>query len=68
MLVVPMTKSGRLQCVNVTHLPVAGCVSLFQSEVSDVWCWGLGIHYSPGIIDVGREKWYTLCFWEVFVS
>ena len=36
--------------------PVAGRVSLFQSEVSDVWRWGLGIHYSPGIIDVGHMR------------
>ena len=36
-------------------------VSLFQSEVSAVWCWGLGIHYSPGITDVDHVRNGTPC-------
>lgn len=59
-------KCGRLQCVHVTLIWLQEGVSLFQSEVSGVWCWGLGIHYSPGITDVSHvRKWYPLCFWEV---
>ena len=55
-------KCGRLQCVNVTRLPqLQEGVSLFQSEVSAVWCWGLGIHYSPGITDVSHVRNGTPC-------
>ena len=55
-------KCGRLQCVNVTRLPqLQEGVSLFQSEVLGTWCWGLGIHCSPGITDVGHVRSGTPC-------
>ena len=48
-------------CQCYSSSPVAGRVSLFQSEESGVWCWGLGIHYSPGITDVDHVRNGTPC-------
>lgn len=55
-------KCGRLQCSNVTHVPrLQEHVSFHQSEISGVWCWGVGRHYSPETTDVGHVRSGTPC-------
>ncbi|XP_058423906.1 disintegrin and metalloproteinase domain-containing protein 21-like [Diceros bicornis minor] len=53
---------GRLQCINVTHLPqLQEHVGFHQSLISGHLCFGVDSHRSTGATDVGHVRSGTLC-------
>uniref|UniRef100_A0A9L0RNL9 Disintegrin and metalloproteinase domain-containing protein 21-like n=1 Tax=Equus caballus TaxID=9796 RepID=A0A9L0RNL9_HORSE len=53
---------GRLQCINVTHLPqLQEHVALHQSLILDHLCFGVGSHRGTGTTDVGPVRDGSLC-------
>uniref|UniRef100_A0A8C3YL45 Disintegrin and metalloproteinase domain-containing protein 21 n=1 Tax=Catagonus wagneri TaxID=51154 RepID=A0A8C3YL45_9CETA len=55
-------KCGRLQCSNITHVPLLpDRVSFHQSKISEHWCWGVDRIYSPETADIGHVRNGTPC-------
>nr|XP_014691929.2 disintegrin and metalloproteinase domain-containing protein 21-like [Equus asinus] len=53
---------GRLQCINVTHLPqLQEHVAFHQSLILDHLCFGVGSHRGTGTTDVGPVRDGSLC-------
>ncbi|KAK2522835.1 disintegrin and metalloproteinase domain-containing protein 21 [Columba guinea] len=53
---------GRVQCMNVKHLPqMEDHVTIIQSLVDDIWCWGADYHLGVDVLDVGAIKDGTHC-------
>ncbi|XP_076984459.1 disintegrin and metalloproteinase domain-containing protein 29-like [Tamandua tetradactyla] len=62
-------KCGRLQCINVTHLPqLQEHVSFHQSIISGVMCFGLDEHRATETTDVGLVRNGTPCARGVFCN
>ncbi|XP_047651688.1 disintegrin and metalloproteinase domain-containing protein 21-like isoform X2 [Phacochoerus africanus] len=60
---------GRLQCTNVTHLPVLQeHVGFHQSVISSELCFGVDVHRGTETNDVGHVRTGTLCRPRVFCS
>ena len=60
---------GRLQCTNVTHLPVLQeHVGFHQSVISSKLCFGVDLHRGTETNDVGYVRTGTLCRPQVFCS